>query len=60
MKIRKTSNDTLTLPQAAPILKMAPWKLRELVRSKAIAHLRLGGRILFQRDVLTAYVKGKK
>ncbi|MFZ5768637.1 MAG: helix-turn-helix domain-containing protein [Bacillota bacterium] len=48
--------ECLRAQEAAEILNLSPWTLYRLAREGRVPHVRIGGRVLFRRSSLIAWL----
>ena len=60
MPVRSSSDDWLTLEEAATIIGLSRFTVGRFVRAGTIAATRAGGRIRVQRSALDAYIEQQR
>lgn len=60
MEYEKIKRTTLSMKETAEYLGVSYWLVSQLVKRKQIPCSRVGGRLLFRREVLDNYLKQKE
>lgn len=60
MELEKVTRTTLTMKETAEYLGVSYWLVTQLVRRKQIPCSRVGGKVLFRKEVLDKYLNEKE
>lgn len=60
MELEKITRTTLTMKETAEYLGVSYWLVTQQVKRKQIPCSRVGGKVLFRKEVLDSYLKQKK
>ena len=60
MELEKITRTTLTMKETAEYLGVSYWLVTQLVKRKQIPCSRVGGKVLFRKEVLDSYLKQKE
>ncbi len=60
MELEKITRTTLTMKETAEYLGVSYWLVTQQVKRKQIPCSRVGGKVLFRKEVLDSYLKQKE